>query len=303
MIRRTATLTLMFLLTAAAAFAQVKLEHKLPEGRTFTAESIVVVEQTLNATETNAETITTTETAIGERDAKGNVSVVTKVKSLQITAGGAVGDYLFDSVNPDDKGSSELEVMRDIHKALANRTVTSVFDKDNRVVEIKLDKDALSDVPEQLKGLVKSEVDPEYLKDAANQELDVLPAKAVNKGDSWERTTKADLGARQMLESKTKYTYEGTVEKDGRTLDKISSKTFSVELSIADDSPLPIRVKESKLEVKESAGVILFDRKLGRAVESKESTRIVGGITFEANGQERPAELDLTIRNEVALKI
>ena len=76
----------------------------------------------------------------------------------------------------------------------------------------------------------------------------------------------------------------------------------SVEFSVADDSPLPIRVKGSKLKVTESKGVVLFDRKLGRIVQSKESFRIAGGITFVANGQELPSKLDLKMETEVAIK-
>jgi len=77
---------------------------------------------------------------------------------------------------------------------------------------------------------------------------------------------------------------------------------LSVELSVADDSPLPIRVKDSQRKVKESKGVVLFDRKLGRIVQSKEWFRIAGGITLVANGQELPSELDLKMETEVAIK-
>lgn len=94
MIRKTATLILVFLLAAAAGLAQVKLEHKSPEGSTLTTESIVGIDQTLtiagNGTETNVETITTNEATIGERAADGKLPVTGKVKSLQITIGGTL---------------------------------------------------------------------------------------------------------------------------------------------------------------------------------------------------------------------
>jgi len=230
------------------------------------------------------------------------VPVEGKVKSLQISIGGTAGDYRFDSINPDDNGTSPLEIMRGVHKALASQVVTVVHDEDNRVVEVKCDNDALGQLPAEVQAMAKSQVDPEYLKEVANQQLDVIPSGAVTQGDSWVRNSKADFGAGQMMEFKTKYTYEGTVEKDGQTLDKITSKTLTGEFSLADDSPLPIGLKDSELKVKESAGVILFDRKSGRIVESKESLRIAGGITFEANGQELPSELDLKIRTVSVIK-
>jgi len=298
MIRRTATLTFVFLLLAGTGFAQVKLEHKLTEGLKFTQELISTIDQTLtiagNETETKVEVQTMAEATIGKRDEDGKLPVKEKIKSLQVSIKGTAGEYRFDSANPDDRGGSQLELLREVHKALASRTVTTVYGKDNRVAEIKCDGDLL---------LSKvSEFDPEYLKEIANQGLDVIPSNPVKKGDSWERTAKVDLGAGQMMQFKTNYTYEGTVEKDGQKLDKISSKTLSVEFSLADDSPLPISLKESKLKVKESKGVVLFDRKLGRIVESKETIRVAGGLTFVANGQELPSELDLKMETEIALK-
>lgn len=192
-------------------------------------------------------------------------------------------------------------MMRDVHRAMASRTVTTVHDKDNRVVEIKSDED-LNSLPAAVQALAKSQLDPEYQKEVANKGLDVIPSQPVKKGDSWERNARADFGAGQMMEYVTKYTYEGTVEKDGQMLDKITSKILSVDFSIADDSPLPISLKDSKLAVTESEGMLLFDRALGRVVAGKESTRIAGGLTFEANGQELPSELDLKMRTEVSLK-
>ena len=306
MIRKTAMLTFVFLLTAATGFAEVKLERKFPEGQVFTTQSIAAIDQTLtiagSGTETKVETITMTEATIGKRDADGNLPVDEKVKSLQITIGGTPGEYSFDSVNPDKSGTSQLESMRGVHKAIASRTVTIVHGADGRVTEIKADEDALGNVPDGVRALAKSQFDPEYLKQAANQKLDMIPSKAVNKGDSWERTSNADFGAGQMMEFETKYTYEGTVETGGHTLDKITAKTFSVEFSLADDSPLPITLKDSQLMVKESAGVLLFDRKLGRIVEYNESLRITGGLTFDANGRELPSELDLKMRVDIALQ-
>lgn len=104
------------------------------------------------------------------------------------------------------------------------------------------------------------------------------------------------------MEFEPRYTYEGTVESGGRTLDKITAQATSVEFSLADDSPLPISLKESQLSIKESKSVISFDRALGRIVQSKETIRIKGELTFEANGQELPSELDLKMETELTLR-
>ena len=306
MLHKVITLTPALLLVSATGLAQVKLEHKLTEGSTYTVQTVSSIDQTLtiagNGTETKSEIIATSEATVGKRDGEGNIPVTQKTKSLQISIGGTAGEYRFDSANPDDKGGSPLEILRDVHKALATQTKTVVHDKDNRVVEIKSDDDTLSKLPEQVQALARSQLDPDYQKEAANQGLDIIPSEPVKKGDSWERTSTADFGAGQSMEFVTKYTYEGTVESGGRTLDKISAETVSVKFSLADDSPLPIDLKDSELKVTESENTVLFDREAGAIVESKETIRIEGEITFEANGQELPSELDLKIKSEVTVQ-
>ena len=109
------------------------------------------------------------------------------------------------------------------------------------------------------------------------------------------------FGAGQIMTFQTKYTYEGTVEKDGKTLDRITSKTLSVDYSLQ-DSPLPLQLKGSDLKAAESEGVTLFDRELGRAVESNSSIRITGEITFAVNNMDLPSKLDLKMQSGVVVK-
>ena len=93
------------------------------------------------------------------------------------------------------------------------------------------------------------------------------------------------------------YTYDGTVDTNGVKLDKITRQPLKVKLTLADDAPLPFKLKESKLKPEQS-GTLLFDRDRGRVVERKESMRITGDITFIANGNDLPARLQLTIKSE-----
>ena len=305
MLRKTIVSACLVLGLSTASFAQVKLERKYHEGTTESAEATSKLEQKLSIagmdTETNVETRSTIKATVGKRDAGGLLRVQGKIESLQITMGVQGMSYFFDSANPDNKGGSALEVLRDIHKALAQQTTTTIFDKDNKIYAIESDQDVLSNLPEEIRKLVKSQLDPEYLKKAANQELEQLPSGPVNKGDSWQRTEIVNFGAGQIMTFQTKYTYEGTVEKDGRTLDKITSKTLSVDYSLQ-DSPLPLTVKSSELKAAESESVVLFDRDLGQVVESTASIRITGDITFSVNNKDLPSKLDLKMQSNVARK-
>ncbi len=97
---------------------------------------------------------------------------------------------------------------------------------------IESDQDGLSGLPEAIRPLVKGQLDPENLKKAANQEIDNLPTEPVNKGDSWQRAQTANFGAGQVMTFQNKFTYEGTIEKNGKTLDKITHKTLSVDFAL-----------------------------------------------------------------------
>jgi hypothetical protein len=169
------------------------------------------------------------------------------------------------------------------------------------VDSITLDQDILANVPEAVRNLAKSQLDSEYLKKAANQDIAKLPTDPVNKGDSWQRTEVVNFGAGQIMTFETRYTYEGTVEKDGRQLEKIKVETLKVDFGL-ENSPLPLTVKESKLKPAESSGTILFDRQRGHSVESTASLRITGDLTFVAGGNELPSKLDLKMESSAFVK-
>lgn len=289
----------------STSFGQVKLEHKFTPG-TYTSETKTRVNQSLTIagmdTMTEADTKVTSQTTVGKPDVGGSVREQTKATALQISVKVMGSEYNFDSANSENKGDSPLEFLRDVHKALAKRSTTTLFDKDHKIVSVQHDEDILPSLPPSVQKYVKNELDPESIKKAVTQELAKFPSDPVKTGDSWERTETANLGAGQSMTFQTKYTYEGSAEKDGRQLDKITSKTQSVTFALGDDSAIPLKLKGSELKAEESAGVIYFDRELGRVVESNSSIRITGTITFEANGMELPSKLDLKMQSEVVVK-
>lgn len=305
MFRRTLVWTCVVLASSTTAFGQVKLEHKHREG-IYIVETTNRIEQKLTIagmeTDTSSDTRSTVRSTVGKRDVGGLVKVQGKIESLQIALRVMGLEYNFDSAAPDNKGGSPLEILRDLHKLLVERTTTTTFDKDNNIFSIESDQDLLSKLPAQVAALAKSQLDPEYLKQAAKQELDRLPTEPVNKGDSWQRTEIANFGAGQVMTFQTQYTYEGTVDKDGKTLDKITSKTLSVDFSLQPDAALPLKLKGSELKAAESDGVLLFDRARGQVVENTESVRITGTIAFEANGMDLPSVLDLKMQSSAIVK-
>jgi hypothetical protein len=281
---------------AAPALAQVKFERKFQEGATRTSEVTTRVEQKLTIagmeTETESDSRITVKSTTGKRDDSGNIRVQETITGLMITTKVQGTEYVFDSSNPDKTSGSALEMMRPLHKLMAGRTSTTVFDKENKIAQVEFENDPLNGLSDDLRKLVKDEFDVEKIKKNANEEIERIPAEAVKKGDAWERTTKRSLGAGQILTATTRYTYEGEIEKDGKKLERISSKVLSVDLTL-EDSPLPLTIKSTDLKPTESKGELLFDRKLGMTVSGSSSVRIVGDITFVINNMELPSKLDL----------
>ena len=232
---------------------------------------------------------------------EGKLRVKEKAESLQISLDVMGMKYDFDSANPDNKGGSPLEILRDVHKALMRRTTTIVFDKSDKAVAIETDEDTLGTLPAEVQSLVKSQLDPETLKTEANEAIDQIKRDPINKGDTWQRVKTTNFGAGQLMDFKTEYTYEGTVEKDGKTLDKITSKNLSVTFAL-DNSPLPFTLKSADLKSPESEGLILFDRERGQVVESTSNVRVTGDIIFSYNGNDLPAVLDLKMQSATIVK-
>ena len=281
----------------STSFGQVKLEMKLNDG-THTSEITNHIEQklTINGVEipTSVDGRTSGKTTTSKRSANGEVRVQQKMESMQATIAAPGNDYSFDSANPDKAGTSQLEIVRDAHKALAKRSLTMVFDKDNKLTSVTPDQDYLGALPVAVQGLVKSEFDPEQLKKAAAQDLARLPTEAVNKGDTWDRTETVNLGAGQVMTFVSRYTYEGEADKNGKKLDKITSKTQSVDFNL-EDNTLGLQLKNSNLKTEDENNVIWFDRERGMIVETNTSVRITGEITFVEGGNDLPAKLDLKI--------
>lgn len=289
----------LFLAMSAPAYSQVRLERKVQEGSSYTSSVSSQIDQKLTIagmdTETNVETRTSSKSTVGKRDGLGMLRITEKVESLQVNLTAMGLQYVFDSANPDNKGTSQLEFLRDIHKAVAKSATTVVLDKSNRVHAVEPEQNLLASLPAEAQAIVKGQLDPEQMKKKANQEIDSLPSEPVNKGDTWVRTESANFGAGQIMTFQNEYTYQGTIEKDGRKLDKITTKVLTVAFAL-EDSPLPLKLKGSDLKATESEGTVLFDREKGYTAESSSSIHIVGDIGFTLNDMDLPSKLDLKIK-------
>ena len=290
----------------ATANAQVKLRWKFAENSKATTTVTAKTHQLLTINEQEIETkneeTVVVKTTAGKRQKDGTIRLTGKVESLKVNLtlpGGVALNY--DSAKPAEPQGTAADFLLDVFAVIPKVVSTTVVGKDNRVVSVDVDRKPLKDLADNAKAILKGRFDADYLKTTANKQLDRIPSKAVKQGDTWSLTLTVRLGAGQTLTFKTTYKYEGTVKKDGTTLDKISSTVAEVQYAQG-ETDSPVKVTGSKLKVESSNGTLLFDRKLGQIVSDNDKLRVKGEMTLDANGKKIPAKLDLTIEKKTTLR-
>lgn len=302
------TLVVALLTIPRAAVAQVKLELKLHDGQKTSSMVKISTKQYLTLAgmniESGSEQEMTISTVNGKRGADGVLRQQQKIESLKakLTLPGGV-NLEFDSTKPDaPPAGTQFDVLLDLIKVNAKASWTVVRGPDNRVTTVEGREKVLEGLDETKRAMLQKQLDPAYLRDAANKELEKLPSKPVKKGDTWEVTESLRLEQGQNMTFKTKYTYQGPTDYNGRQLDKIDSEVLEVGYGVDADAPLPLKVVSAELKPKTLEGVTYFDREKGNTTESRSSVQIKGTINFEVDGKPHPAQLDLTMTISSVLK-
>lgn len=277
----------------ADALAQVTLKLKFEEGTKFKDQETQKVDQVLklNGMElpTKAETKMTSSTTYGKRDAEGNLPVSTKIETLlsDLTLPGGLAVH-FDSAKPDQKAANPLlEPILDRFRKIPGMVITHTMSRDNKVLSVERPKQ-------------ETELDPEELKEAYQQALDMLPTEPIKAGDKWERTVKQDLGQGQVFTFKRSFEYAGLADEfatvaGSRKLDKITATDSSVVYSTRPNAGMALNVKKSDLKVESSKHTYLFDRSAGRMVDVESAVRVKGELSLSANNMNFDGDLDLTL--------
>jgi hypothetical protein len=296
MVRLIGLVVLAIAMNGENAFAQVKLEWKYQPGSNHVTETDTKTHQILTLAgsdiETRSSTFIVSTKAAGQRDNDGLLPIEEKVSVLQSEIALPGGITLqFDSANPDKKADNPLlEPIMERLRLTFKHPSTTILDGKNNIKEIKFPQGVAESANEANKSLF----DPMKRKKAAEQGRQFLPEETVKPGDTWERSTDADFGSGQTMSFRTKYTYAGTIDKDGKSFDKITANTFDVSYSV-DQANTTFKVSKSDLKVTESEETILFDREGGFVQQLDNKTRIQGPLTLVIGSMELDGKLDLTI--------
>ena len=199
----------------------------------------------------------------------------------------------FDSADPNRKAPVvQLEPFNEMLRIMLNHPVIEVFNKEGTVKTVEFPDDAGRDLPEPFNKWLKSTSVNAFV--GPKQQEEMLPDKAISKGDTWTRNQKVDFGGLREMSLRIDFQYEGTAKKDGRELDRISGKITDVAYVGEDWREGPGLVKNAELKPTKSSVEVLFGRKLGRYVEIKLMVQAKGALTVEADGKELPAKVDIT---------
>lgn len=288
---------------AAAAAAQTQLSFKRIEGTTI-SKTVSKSHQVLTIAgmdiETGADSQMTTRSVAGKAADDGSVRVDTKTESLVVKLNIQGMKVDFDSAKPESAKSDvpQLQPMVDAWKALAGSTMAVIYDREDRLKSVEGAQKIIDAAGAEAGAELKKQLSVEHLRKEHEQARGKLPDKAVKKGDMWSRTETMDIGGGQTLTFEIYYEYDGTIEKDGRTLDRIKSIPSTVKYSLDPNAAIPLKVLASDLKVESAAGILLFDRALGEFIESTSTMRITGPMTFEVNGMAIPGKVALTIESD-----
>lgn len=246
--------------------------------------------------ETKSSTFQVTEQAIGPAGADGSLEVVEKVVVLQsevkLPGGLAIN---FDSANAEKPADNPLlEPLIRVLRVVAATPVTFVLDGERKPREVKFPPTASELVGPEYKTLF----DVDRRKKSFTQAQSYLPDGPAKTGDQWERTIESDLGSGQVLTVVLVYELQEPIEKDGRRLQRITSRAKSVTYAMDPNSTSPLKVSKSDLKPTASEGEILFNAERGLSESKRSKVRIEGTLTLVFNGNEIPGALDLTITDQ-----
>lgn len=230
---------------------------------------------------------------IGKPNADGDVSVTRAIAEFSAKTEQLGAKVEFDSTKPDAKtgdGPVAEAILAIFKRQVEQKPVYTI------AADLKVKK---------VEGLTEGSFSsPAEMQEDQQRSLDALPVEPVAVGQTWERAERMGLGQGQIFKIVRKYEYLGTTPKfatlkDSPLLDKIRMTDLSIELAMREDAGMLVKVKESKLEVAESEGQLLFDRALGRIVETRHKLRVKGKVALEIQNTELSGPYEFSLESLV----
>ncbi len=251
--------------TAATAAAQTTLRYQFKEGDKLTYTIDQKMKMTMNVlgnnVDINMNQISDMTWSIKSVDSKGNAQIAIKFGRNKMTMDGPTGKVQVDSESTEEPDDPVGQVLYKVIKGLAGLEVTGTISPTGEYSDIKVPEKAVKELQNLPAGEMFGDMfSSDGIKRMMSQSGLVMPKEPVEKGKSWKNKTENKMPFGKMT-AEIDYTYAGAIDKDGRTLQKITLKPK------ATIEPNPNAQFTMKLKALEGSGTALFDNAAGRLLE------------------------------------
>jgi hypothetical protein len=193
-----------------------------------------------------------------DKDGAGQVKM--KFTRVKMDMEGPMRKVQVDSKKPKDLDDSVGKTLSQVAETLAGLEVTFTMEPTGNIKDLQM--------PEKVKNKLKTMAGAEAmgelfsddgLKKMANGGI-VLPKEAVTMGKTWKHKVdmKVPMG---KVTGNIEFTYQGTEDKEGKKLEKISAKP-EIKTEPTADAPFQMKIKSQ-----DGKGTVYFDNQTGKLLE------------------------------------
>ena len=227
-----------------------------------------------------------------DKDGKVLLEQTIRGVKMDIDIGGSPIKY--DSTSP--SANNTTNPLSEFFKALVGSSFKLTLDpKTYKIEKVEGREDfvkKLVQANKQMQPLLDKILSEAALKEMAEPTFAVVNNEAVEKGKTWKKETKLDMGPIGSYKNEYTYKYEGREGKD--PLDKINvdtKLTYTPPEKTEGVGGLPFKIKSADLQSKDAKGTIWFNRDKGRVDKTEMKLHLEGNLQIEIGGQPTKVEL------------
>lgn len=219
-----------------------------------------------------------------------------KIEVVKATPDTAVLKRTVVSVKVKSQGPAAEEMQRMFERVVGHSLTITVDLRGRKVSRVE----GVSDYVRKLVGdnpLLKMMIGASITDDTVKEDMEqaflaFLPDKPVSAGEKWRRKAPLSFGPLGSFSTDTEFTYAGTINENGRQLDKIEAASELTYSPPAAGAGGLFQVTKGDLKADTAKATYLFDRQAGRLVRSERLFAVKGTLSLNVGGMQTEAELD-----------
>jgi Family of unknown function (DUF6263) len=211
-----------------------------------------------------------------KKTSSGSTTLVSKIEDVAVKSEGGLG-------------AGELDKLLE---KLKGATFTLTIDSHGKITKFEGYEQFIKNLTEGMEDaakFIKLLVNEEVLKKSAEEAFDILPGKAVTKGDTWKRDRVIPLGPLGAFKATNEYSFQGV--EDGQA--KIGVKSQMKYSPPKGDTGFGalFKITKGNLKSEGARGNLYFDLKKGRLSKYNMALVFRGSLTLDVMGNMIEMEL------------